>query len=365
MAYQSDIVDPPFGARAFAERSEAAQLSQAAFLLLLGRELDRAHSPDSPSRRVDARDPDERMFGVPSMPGDRRRVPLGGVGPDAVRTVEEPLDQLPRLVDALQDKPSLEAAASVLRACLASPHAVVRIAAASAALEITSEPAPCIDLLAATVADDDPLLRDVAATTLARVMPEHEALRALTRRGSPRSPAETSRTSILVHGTWARNDAWWQPGGDFHGYLLAGSLPDLYAGSDRPEWSGGYSDAARLLGAQDLQQWLVAHGEIDPLLMGHSHGANVVMLAGDMGSGSRELVLLSCPVHWPRYSPNFPACGRVVSIRVHMDLVILADRGGQRFDDTRIEENVLPAWFNHSATHDRDVWRKYDVDRMI
>jgi hypothetical protein len=51
-------------------------------------------------------------------------------------------------------------------------------------------------------------------------------------------------TSLLVHGTWARNDSWWQPGGSLHAYLLPTILPDLYAGADRFDWSGGYSDAA-------------------------------------------------------------------------------------------------------------------------
>jgi hypothetical protein len=45
--------------------------------------------------------------------------------------------------------------------------------------------------------------------------------------------------------------------------------------------------------------------------------------------------------------------------------VILADRGGQKFEDRRIKENVLPIWFNHSATHDPNVWKQYRVPQKI
>jgi len=38
-------------------------------------------------------------------------------------------------------------------------------------------------------------------------------------------------------------------------------------------------------------------------------------------------------VHWPKYTPQFDLVQNVVSIRVHLDLVILADRGGQEFSD--------------------------------
>ncbi|MDP2626815.1 MAG: hypothetical protein Q8Q58_07915, partial [Candidatus Rokubacteria bacterium] len=68
---------------------------------------------------------------------------------------------------------------------------------------------------------------------------------------------------------------------------------------------------------------------------------------------------------WPQYTPAFSLVGSVVSVRVHLDLVILADRGGQRFNDTRIREHVLPIWFDHFAAHDPDVWRQYDVPAML
>jgi hypothetical protein len=57
--------------------------------------------------------------------------------------------------------------------------------------------------------------------------------------------------------------------------------------------------------------------------------------------------------------------GRVISIRVHLDLVILVDGGGQRFNHPQIEEHVLPIWFDHSATHDPANWQRHNVPAMV
>src|SRR6266849_4399848 len=93
--------------------------------------------------------------------------------------------------------------------------------------------------------------------------------------------------------------------------------------------------------------------------------AVTAMLANQAGTTVGHMVLLSCPVHWPKYSPDFNKVGKVVSIRVHLDLVILADRGGQHFPDSRIHENVLPIWFDHFATHEPGVWQRYNVPSML
>ncbi len=56
---------------------------------------------------------------------------------------------------------------------------------------------------------------------------------------------------------------------------------------------------------------------------------------------------------------------RIISIRVHMDLVILVDGGGQQFSDPGIEEHVLPVWFDHSATHEPGTWEDHHVADLL
>jgi hypothetical protein len=103
-----------------------------------------------------------------------------------------------------------------------------------------------------------------------------------------------------------------------------------------------------------------------PDLFAHSHGGSVAMLASKHhGLALGELVLLSCPVHAHKYMPDFNSVTKVVSIRVHLDLVILADRGGQKFQHPQIHENVLPLWFDHSATHSPSVWQAHHVPAKL
>ena len=132
-------------------------------------------------------------------------------------------------------------------------------------------------------------------------------------------------------------------------------------------WQGGYSDAARALGADDLLTWVNTYDEQGLDLFTHSHGGSLAMLASKKGVQIGTLVLLSCPVHVPKYQPDFSRVGTVVSIRVRLDLVILADRGGQKFRHSSIRENVLPIWFDHTATHNPNVWKNstYQIPAML
>ena len=170
-----------------------------------------------------------------------------------------------------------------------------------------------------------------------------------------------------MHGTWAANGDWWRPipPGDFWGYVDADVWDDLYDQNDFYKWSGGYSDGARDQGAGLLVAWMNGHGADGLSLMAHSHGASVTMLASWRGVRFGRVVFLSSPVHPAKYKMNFAAVDRVVSFRVKLDLVLLADGSGSRFSDPRYNENVLPIWFNHSATHDPDVWRRYDLPSKL
>jgi hypothetical protein len=123
----------------------------------------------------------------------------------------------------------------------------------------------------------------------------------------------------------------------------------------------------RAIGADDLLTWVNTYHEQGLDLFTHSHGGSLAMLASNQGVKIGTLVLLSCPVHVPKYQPDFSSVGKVVSIRVRLDLVILADRGGQKFRHSRIRENVLPIWFDHTATHNPNVWKNgtYRIPAML
>ena len=76
-------------------------------------------------------------------------------------------------------------------------------------------------------------------------------------------------------------------------------------------------------------------------------------------------MLMSCPCHPHKYMPVFNNVQRVSAVRVKLDLVMLADGGGQSFNDPRIKQHVLPIWFNHSASHDPAVWQQHGIAAKI
>ena len=258
-----------------------------------------------------------------------------------------------------------ESAAQLFQACLHHSSELVRVAAAASYFELTTDGESPIAVLAQGAKSRDDLTREVAATALARIDPTHPSLAKLTGAAKRRQRRRKAHTGMLVHGTWARHSKWWQPRGDFHSYILANVWADLYAASDRFDWSGQWSDAARSLAGRQLANWIDGKGAAGIKLMTHSHGGNVAMLATQATDKIKELVLLSCPVHENKYLPDFNHTQKVISFRVKLDLVILADGGGQKFSDPRIDENVLSLWFDHSATHDPDVWSQYNLPTQL
>jgi hypothetical protein len=382
------IVDKPVpGPEAFRKTSQAAVQSQAALLLTLGRQLrgddDALRARAKAAGLEDVLEPippaDLAEFPVPTLRPTGERFGVRNITSNLTARFGPALAKAPigrgetrgvhrytsKLAERLFRDPTTEAAAELLEASLRHPEELVRVSAASSYFEISTQPQRLIKILADGTRSEERLVRDVAATALGRIAPEHARLRALTRRQATKSKRKPSHTSLLVHGTFARTATWWQPGGDFHSFVLGTVRPDLYGAPDRFDWSGGYSDAARALGAIQLRGWVNAHGLGGLDVFGHSHGANIMMLATQNGLTVGTMVLMSCPVHIPKYIADFTRVTRVVSIHVRLDLVVLADRGGQRFNHPNIEEHVLPLWFDHSATHDKAVWRSRNLKAVL
>jgi hypothetical protein len=241
--------------RAFGREDRAALYSQAATLLLLRSQVRRDAATllaraTTPGRRVKVQfvpPQDLAAVQVPRLPGPRRRVPEEAVvsalakryGPAAaapfpatstgtgpcrkaakIRSRRPSALVRPASPDMLEDharrlarSPSALTAAQLTRACLRHRHELPRVAAAAAHCELTSSPASALAILGASLTSADPLVARLAATAMARIAPEDERLRALLRGRPSLSPRPRSHTSLLVHGTFARDSTWWQPGG--------------------------------------------------------------------------------------------------------------------------------------------------------
>jgi hypothetical protein len=375
-----EVTRPPLGREAFGRTDDAAVLTQAALLLVIGLQL-RGGSVRGDPLEDTLPEEDLATLGIPPVPSTQGRidsqrvriflarrygVSVGGGGGTELDAVWR-RDIFADLASIYFRDPSAGAADNLMEACLRHPHELIRVCAAAAYHERSSERDRVASILEQGTLSFDLLVRDVAATALAQVAPDNARLNDLQTLYRRATGAAGADTSMLVPGTWALGATWWQPGGDFHSYLIQTLRPDLYNQVDRFAWSGGYSDDARSLGADDLVKWVNVHKEQGLDLFTHSHGGNIAMLASNRGLRLGELVLLSCPVHFMKYRPDFGQVAKLVSIRVRLDLVILADRGGQRFRDSRVKENVLPIWFDHTETHNPEVWQNstYGIPAML
>ena len=106
-------------------------------------------------------------------------------------------------------EPSAGAAANLMEACLRHPHELVRVSAAAAYHERSSEPDRLTSILEQGTRSFDLLVREVAATALAQVAPDNIRLSDLQRTyGRAAGAAGSSHTAMLVHGTWALDATW-------------------------------------------------------------------------------------------------------------------------------------------------------------
>ena len=181
--------------------------------------------------------------------------------------------------------------------------------------------------------------------------------------GKTSEPVDTS-TSIIVHGTggWAKD--WWFLGGDFHTYLLNEVRPDLFCGRNSFAWNGAYRKKHREIAAKRLAGWTqdTVGGPLNSVFA-HSYGGDIALQATTHGLVIQDLVLLSVPVENVRV--EWRNIDRAVSLRIHMDFVLLATRRPQFFTEN-VEEHYLPHWFfDHSDSHDPAVWRKEDSARRL
>jgi len=361
---------PVAGAEAYTRRDRDARLSQAAIVLSLG-----AAAAGQPER-VDRPD----AVGLPTdlAPlGQREPVPLEeAVAPLGITADEQrsrsgpavPSDTRGALMDQVVADPNPTNAAALVEACLHSGDRLVRTAAAVSALDTTGPRDDVVAQLVDGATRGRDMAKDIGRLGLARVDPDHPALRRVVVRTTPPDASDRpSHTAFITHGTFAALTTWWRPGGDFYTYL-DGLTPPLHVHDPSFQWSGQYSDGARRLAAQQMLDWVASQGLQRPDLFAHSHGGTVANLATGLGLDLDRLVLLSWPVH-EEWFPDFDRVRRIIDIRVNLDLVILADRGGQTFTPPASAAGKVTShvngWFAHSDTHDPDYWDRHGLAAVL
>ena len=115
-------------------------------------------------------------------------------------------------------------------------------------------------------------------------------------------------------------------------------------------------------------EWVAAENLQSPDLFAHSHGGTVGHLATRRGLRLDRLVLLSWPVH-AEWFPDFANVARIIDVRVHLDLVIIADRGGQTFTPPPEQAGKVTShvngWFEHGDTHEPAYWQRHGLPAVL
>ena len=220
------VREPIAGPLSFARSDDAAILTQAAVLLATGAQLR----------------------------GDNKRFRLAsaGISSGSAPLLDEDLNVFTGVAKTHFTEGSSKSAIDLMEICLRHRNELVRVSAAAAYSEHSSELDRLIRILDAGTHSTENLVRSIAATALTFAAPDNARLKEMQGIARQSGAAGAGHTTMLIHGTWAQNSPWWQPGGDFHTYILQSVRPDLYSKQDRFGWLGGYSDAARALAASPI-----------------------------------------------------------------------------------------------------------------
>jgi hypothetical protein len=272
----------------------------------------------------------------------------------------------PLIYQAYRSRRSLDLAKAVLKGT-GSPDALIRICALTSAFEMFKYGfAERVRKLTQFDFSENETSSTLAAMLLTRTF--RFAVSANNRPPAPQGAQQANPGLMLIHGTNfpPSRPVWSVPGTGPLFQHIAGFRKDIYAQGDYYRWEGGYSAYAREVAAYNLDDWVQRRNLAGIDAVAHSHGCNVVMAATQRGIDFNKVVFLSCPVRWQEYQPRAGSIAKSQSIRVRLDLVILADRSGQRFPKNTIPEKILPIWFvSHSATTEPATWNNESLQQYI
>jgi hypothetical protein len=91
----------------------------------------------------------------------------------------------------------------------------------------------------------------------------------------------TKSACIIIHGTWAKNESWYQRGGDFfHEIEIANNYLKLVDEIVSFSWSGKLGYPEQLIAAKSLTEKILEYDFV--ILIGHSHGVTVGIISSMM-----------------------------------------------------------------------------------
>ena len=214
-----------------------------------------------------------------------------------------------------------------------SESLIVRTAAATAAIDTTGPRDDVRALLEDAAASRDADVRELARTALARGMAGSSTVAPLRTIGAMKSGGGQSRpiqrSSVTARGRRNRR------GGSraVTSSVPRRARPSFAHAHESFGWSGDYSEAQRSLAANDLAAWIPAQSLNEP-------DYSRTVMESQSPISQRSVACDSAGrCAWPRRSTtngcrHLANVSKIIDIRVRADLVIIADRGGQRLPRT-------------------------------
>jgi pimeloyl-ACP methyl ester carboxylesterase len=133
----------------------------------------------------------------------------------------------------------------------------------------------------------------------------------------------TNPVYIILHGTWAAETSWYTPGGDFFD-ALEKTVKKQNGSAVSFRWSGANSIQERNKAAQSLAKLIETYNSdnTDIIVIGHSHGGTVALLASHMLSNNRIAILytLGTPINKTIY-PHMDAIDFCYNLFSFEDLI--------------------------------------------
>lgn len=276
-----------------------------------------------------------------------------------------------------KDKSVVDLAIRQLAISMLDSDPVARCCGAYAYWQATGAEA-AVPILTNALQSSDAEERLLAAHCLTKMeAPEAKRLQGTAKDDRPHTPPDPIKNSmtVLVHGTFAKDEAWYKPGGDFHAYIAQHVYSDVYSNSDFFFWSGRYAitDAGLKTiwkqAAVKLISWVQAHPANTLRIIAHSHGNNVVNMATQLGLKVCSLIQLSPPVRsWNLPSIANVAGNTVFNIHSSVDLVVKIDGGAQDYAGTPVsakEKIRIISSFGHSDSHDLALWNTKKIPALV
>ncbi|MDE2320748.1 MAG: hypothetical protein KGL31_02360 [candidate division NC10 bacterium] len=180
--------------------------------------------------------------------------------------------------------------------------------------------------------------------------------------------------TVIVHGTYAVNQTWWQQGtGNFWAYINS-KVPNLCGGPSAFAWSGLNDHMERVRAARTLVTW-AGNQTLD--VIAHSHGGNVCFLASRMGLKIRKLITLGTPIRteYPPDVRHIEIIHNVYSTHDHVQTpagTVPNRRGeGRSLGDAanvinhRAYDDGHGGAPGHTDLHEKDTWIASGLDPLL